>query len=168
MTMPDDVRIVGWDPRLHGEFVRLNMAWLVGHALFEESDRKHFDRTRETILDRPGEVFFALDSVAEQALREGRPATALGSCAIAFQAEGLVEILKFAVDEPARGRGVGSLLLSTALDWARAHGAVRVALESSTKLTAALRLYERFGFEHRPFPGTPTYVTADVYMERAV
>jgi hypothetical protein len=41
----------------------------------------------------------------------------------------------------------------------------RVVLVSSTRLGAALRLYEKLGFEHRPPPAVQAYATADVYME---
>jgi ribosomal protein S18 acetylase RimI-like enzyme len=36
---------------------------------------------------------------------------------------------------------------------------------SSTKLTAALALYERLGFRRRALPEKPGYATADVCME---
>jgi ribosomal protein S18 acetylase RimI-like enzyme len=56
-------------------------------------------------------------------------------------------------------------LTETAIAWARARGVRGLFLVSSSKLTAAIRLYERLGFEHRPLPPDPGYVTADVYME---
>jgi putative acetyltransferase len=45
-----------------------------------------------------------------------------------------------------RGRGVGSALLSTALDWARAQGFHKLTLQLWPHNTAALRLYQKFGF----------------------
>lgn len=175
------VRITTWDRRYANDFVRLNLAWLVGYHLYEEGDRKHLERPEETILACPGEIFFAIDDGAggssanagPEDRRIGAPdrsanVRVLGSCAVAFQPDGAVEILKFAVDESARSRGIGTRLLQAAIDWARDRGAALVKLESSTKLKAALRLYERFGFEHKPFAGPPTYVTADVYMEKSL
>ena len=173
------VRITTWDARYANDFVRLNLAWLVGYHLYEESDRKHLERPEETILACPGEIFFAIDDGAGGSSANAGPddqhvgapdrsanVRVLGSCAVAFQPDGAVEILKFAVDESARGRGIGTSLLQISIDWARERGAGLVKLESSTKLKAALRLYERFGFEHKPFNGPQTYVTADVYMEK--
>ncbi len=40
-----------------------------------------------------------------------------------------------------------------------------VVLDSNSRLGPAIGLYESMGFEHRPFPGVPRYVDADVYME---
>jgi hypothetical protein len=39
-----------------------------------------------------------------------------------------------------------------------------MVLVSSSKLGAALRLYESLGFVHRPLPAGLPYVTADVLM----
>jgi RimJ/RimL family protein N-acetyltransferase len=45
-----------------------------------------------------------------------------------------------------RGRGVGSALMEVAIDWARAAGAHKVALQHWPTNTAAVALYEKFGF----------------------
>ncbi len=82
--------------------------------------------------------------------------------------DGIVELVKLAVDEQARGCGLGNRLSVLAIDWARSHGARRLALVSSSKLKAALRLYERLGFQYGPLPPVPGYATADVYMELAL
>ncbi len=44
-------------------------------------------------------------------------------------------------------------------------GARKMVLVSSSRLGAALRLYETLGFRHVPPPDQPAYATADVYME---
>jgi molybdopterin-guanine dinucleotide biosynthesis protein A len=49
-----------------------------------------------------------------------------------------------------RSRGVGKRLLETALDWARAHGALVVRLDTSERMAAARRLYESAGFVRVP------------------
>ena len=45
-----------------------------------------------------------------------------------------------------RGRGVGSALMVAAVDWSRAHGAHKIALQHWPHNHAAHALYERFGF----------------------
>jgi len=47
-----------------------------------------------------------------------------------------------------RGRGLGQRLLDTALLWAREHGIRTVTLDTTERMVAALRLYERYGFVH--------------------
>ena len=73
----------------------------------------------------------------------------------------LVELAKLAVDARVQGHGLGRRFTETALTWARRRGAHKVILLSSTKLQAALRLYERLGFQYGPLPAGPGYQTAD-------
>lgn len=53
------------------------------------------------------------------------------------------------VDPAARGRGVGEMLSSAAIDEARARGAKDVSLTSRPSREAANRLYQRIGFVAR-------------------
>jgi RimJ/RimL family protein N-acetyltransferase len=46
-----------------------------------------------------------------------------------------------------RGRGVGSALLGTGIEWARQAGAHKVALQVWPHNQAAINLYEKFGFQ---------------------
>jgi [ribosomal protein S18]-alanine N-acetyltransferase len=58
-----------------------------------------------------------------------------------------IEILNFAVRSCFRRHGVGSALLGQALDWARAFGAEKALLEVRLSNLAAIRFYEKHGFE---------------------
>ena len=53
------------------------------------------------------------------------------------------------VDEKARGRGVGKLLIEHAIQVAREHGAHSVDLTSRPSREAANALYQRVGFQKR-------------------
>ena len=64
-----------------------------------------------------------------------------------------VELLRYRVAELGmmvadgwRGRGVGSALLASAVDWARGKGAHKVALQMWPHNERARALYEKFGF----------------------
>jgi RimJ/RimL family protein N-acetyltransferase len=50
-----------------------------------------------------------------------------------------------------RGRGVGSALLAEGIDQARAAGAHKVALQVWPHNSAAIALYERFGFQREGY-----------------
>jgi ribosomal protein S18 acetylase RimI-like enzyme len=50
------------------------------------------------------------------------------------------------VDEPARGAGVGALLLEELLRWMRSQGVPRVLLMTATQNEAAQRLFTRLGW----------------------
>ena len=58
-----------------------------------------------------------------------------------------LEILNFAVRGDARRRGLGTSLLREALAWARTFQAERALLEVRASNAAALRFYERHGFQ---------------------
>jgi ribosomal protein S18 acetylase RimI-like enzyme len=60
---------------------------------------------------------------------------------------GAGSIRMLAVDEVARGRGVGEALTRAAIDAVRAEGAEAIVLHSATTMTSAHRLYRRLGFE---------------------
>lgn len=148
------IAIVRFDDRYADDFARLNRDWLERYELLEDGDRKHLEHPRESILSTGGEIFLALMDGA-----------VVGTCAAIARDARTVELAKLAVAESARGRGIGKLLSTTAIEWARERGAERVVLVSSTRLTTALRLYERLGFIHAELPADPGYESADVYME---
>jgi putative acetyltransferase len=139
------------------DFDRLNRSWLEEHGLLEDGDLKHLEHPRMSILDKGGAIFVA---VAGDVV--------VGTCGVVPMDDGVVELVKLAVDEEARGCGLGNRLSVAAIDWARAQGAQKLALVSSTKLRSALRLYERLGFQYGPLPADTGYETADVYMELAL
>jgi RimJ/RimL family protein N-acetyltransferase len=56
------------------------------------------------------------------------------------------EIHRLYLDAHLRGRGLGRVLMETALAWAREHGLPRMVLWSDTRFTASHRLYDRMGF----------------------
>jgi putative acetyltransferase len=151
---PEPVVIVGYAEEYANAFADLNRAWLERYSLFEEGDRKHLEHPRESILATGGEIFVALMGEA-----------VVGTCAAIVRDAERVELAKLAVAEGVRGHGIGRRLTEEAVAWARGRGARRVVLVSSTKLTSALRLYERLGFAYGPLPADPGYETADVYME---
>jgi len=60
---------------------------------------------------------------------------------------GMVGLLEdLVVHEKCRGRGIGSLLLKMALDWARDQGLTRVQLLADSNNEAALQFYSGHGF----------------------
>jgi putative acetyltransferase len=56
------------------------------------------------------------------------------------------EIHRVYLDAHLRGRGLGRMLVETALAWARQHGFARMVLWSDTRFTQSHRLYDRMGF----------------------
>jgi RimJ/RimL family protein N-acetyltransferase len=69
----------------------------------------------------------------------------IGNLGIELHGYGVAE-LGMMVADGWRGRGVGSALLEASIDWARAVGAHKVALQHWPTNERAAALYEKFGF----------------------
>jgi ribosomal protein S18 acetylase RimI-like enzyme len=154
MESPERIKIQKYEDRFAADFARLNRLWLEGYNLLEESDLKTLDHPRESILDRGGEIFVAVDGEL-----------LIGTCAIVPVESAVMELVKLTVAPEARGRGIGRRLTDMAIGQARALGAERVVLLSNNQLETAIRLYESLGFRHAPLPADARYVSANVYME---
>ena len=148
-------RIADFDPRWRADFARLNLEWLERWFVVEPVDRVVLEDPEAHLLAGGGQVLFAVDA-------SGR---AFGTVALKHEGAGVYELTKMAVDPGARGQGLGRALMVAALARFHALGGRELFLESSSRLAAALALYESVGFEHRPAPRPGShYARADVYM----
>ena len=144
--------IVPFESRHRDAFRTLNLAWLVGNDLYERADDKQLDDP-EGIVANGGEIYIAkFDSQV------------VGTAALIPLDAHEVELAKVSVDSEAQGRGIGRALTTHCIERARARGFHSVVLTTSSKLVAAIRLYESLGFEHMPIPEWSAYATADVAM----
>jgi ribosomal protein S18 acetylase RimI-like enzyme len=134
-------------------FYALNRVWLDEHGLYEEPDELQLADTVGQILEPGGAIWVAVSD-----------GVVVGTAAVVPHAPGEVEIVKLTVAGPARGQGLGRRLAERCIEEAKAMGAQRIVLVSSSRLGAALRLYEALGFHHVPPPRDPVYSTADVYL----
>lgn len=136
-------------------FLRLNEAWISADFVLEEEDRQILSHPQQHILDPGGAICIAeLDGES------------VGCCALMVMSSGDLELAKMTVSESTRGLGIGQQLLQFAIEQARRMDAHRIYLESNTKAAAAVRLYERMGFQHLPGPLHPSkYERANVFME---
>jgi len=147
-------RIESYREEYASEFARLNREWLDAHDLYEKEDGSHLYSPDETILRSGGKIFVALDR-----------GSLVGTCALIKVSPVEFELVKLTVARSARGQGLGRRLTEHAIREAREMGASKITLLSSTKLTAAVRLYESLGFVRKSIPADQPYETADVYME---
>lgn len=150
--MAPQVEILPFEPRLRGDFKRLNVAWLEKFFRVEPFDEVVLSDPERTILDPGGHILFA---------RLGNEI--VGTCALMPDGNRF-ELTKMAVDERHQGHGVGRKLLEAAIAKFQELGAAELFLESNSKLSPAIRLYESSGFVHTPRPGASHYERADVYM----
>ena len=134
---------------------RLNLAWLEeGGFVVEAKDRHVLADPQGSILDKGGRIFMA-----------ERDGAVIACCALMAMADGGFEVAKMTVTPAARGLGLSRRLLEACEAAARAAGAPRLYLETSSTLIPACRLYHSFGFIDLPPRPTP-YARADVFMEK--
>jgi ribosomal protein S18 acetylase RimI-like enzyme len=150
----DALQIVPFEPALREHFYRLNAQWLQRDFQIEDIDRLVLREPEAHVLQAGGAIFFA---------RLG--ADIIGTCALLRESPGVYELTKMGVDETFRGRGVGRGLLDAAIAEFHRRDGRQLFLESSSRLTTALRLYEKAGFVMQPAPRADShYQRADVYM----
>lgn len=154
MKNPRVLQIEPFTPEQAGEFERLNRAWLVEYGLLEPADETQLADPVGEIVGVGGWIF-----VAKLGLE------VVGTAAVLPHGERVMELVKLAVAPAAQGRGAGRRLVEACIEYAKRQGAVRLVLVSSSRLGAALGLYQRLGFQHHPMPEWVPYLTADVYME---
>jgi N-acetylglutamate synthase-like GNAT family acetyltransferase len=75
------------------------------------------------------------------------------------------ELSKMAVTEGVQGLGVGNKLMEHCIETANQKGIKKLLLYSNRKLSPALYLYKKFGFEEVPLE-KGVYERADIKMER--
>jgi DNA-binding MarR family transcriptional regulator/ribosomal protein S18 acetylase RimI-like enzyme len=150
----EQVRIVPFAPLLRDHFYRLNAEWLAKYHSIEPFDHAVLSDPETHILGKGGQIWFA--RVGDEVV---------GTCALMPDAPGVWELTKMGVSERHQGLGLGRKLLAAAIAGFRELGGRELFLESSRKLTPALKLYESMGFQMQPGikPGSH-YSRADVYM----
>lgn len=155
--MSENIRIERWKPEYSDDFVRLNQEWIERYFRLEPCDLKILGDPKGQIIDRGGEIFFALldDEV-------------VGCCAlICHPDDGRYELAKMAVSPKAQGKGLGYLLGTTLVDYAREHRIPGLFLEANTALAASVGLYHKLGF-HPVEMDHPAYSRCDLCMEMSL
>ncbi len=135
------------------DFARLNRDWIERLFAIEPEDERLFADPKAEIVDRGGQIFFAVEDEV-----------VLGTAALMHHTSGVYELAKMAVTPQAQGRGIGRLLMESAIDHARAVGMREIMLITNSSLTPALTLYESVGFERLPNVNDRRFTRGDVEM----
>jgi len=146
------VEVIPFERRHAADFKRLNIEWLEKYFRVEPID--------EEVLSRPGRI---LRNGGAIFLARYRGAI-VGTCALLNAGEERFELAKMAVTSGHQGLGIGRRLLEAVVAEYLARGARELFLESNSKLTPAITLYESAGFAHAPRPAPSHYERSDVYM----
>lgn len=148
--------IIEFDGRYKQSFVDLNKAWIEEYFGFiEEEDLNTFDHIEEA-LSSDAMIYFAV---------EGEDVMA--TCMTRKMDGNTWEICKLGADDRFQGKGAGSGVLKACMDYAAAHGADRLYIESNSKLEAAMHLYRKFGFQEIPL-NSREYARGNIAFEYIV
>lgn len=145
--------ITSYDEKYQPDFKRLNLEYLDQFGLTEQYDLDILNDPVKTIIEPGGFILLLAD--------EKR---AYGSIGLAKMEEGVYEVVKMVIDPALRGKGYGKLMMGACLEKAKEIGIEKIILFSNSQLTAAINMYEQFGFRHVPVTDSH-FLTADVKME---
>lgn len=149
-----EVEIITYESRYASDFKCLNIEWLEKYFYVEEYDYEVLSNPEKYVLANGGNIYFARyrDEI-------------IGTVALMLTPDGKVELTKMAVTEKYQGLKVGRKLMDFAIERYKQSSGTLLFLESNKRLTPAINLYEKMGFEHKPSPSNSHYQRADVYME---
>ena len=146
------VEIVPFERRYAADFKRLNVEWLEKYFRVEPIDEEVLSKPARIVRDG-GAIFLARYRGA-----------IVGTCALLDAGDGRFELSKMAVTAGHQGLGIGRRLIEAVTAEYLSRGARELFLESNSKLTPAITLYESSGFVHSPRPAPSHYERSDVYM----
>jgi len=118
------------------DFEALNLQWIKKYFRVEEEDRKILENPKSYVIDRGGQIFFAIN--------DGK---AIGTAAMVLVEERIFELSKMAVDPKYQGLGIGRRIIDECIKFAKNHKAQEIFLITNDKLLPALELYRSSGFE---------------------
>jgi len=147
------VEIVPYKPAYRDDFKRLNVEWLEKFFCVEEIDDRVLSDPETHILNGGGFIFFAVIG-----------AEVVGTAALIKAADDRYELSKMSVTDAFKGMGIGRKLAWAAIRQFEKTRGRELFLESNSKLTPAISLYESMGFVHQPAREDSEYERADVYM----
>ena len=132
---------------------------------------------KEFGADKPGTVYFdeSTDHLFELFRQEkaayfvaAEDGKILGGAGI-YPTDGLskdtCELVKMYLSPAARGKGLAKLLMQQCLQAAKENGFVKVYIETMPELSAAVGMYEKFGFTYLQQPlGNSGHCGCDIWM----
>lgn len=147
------ISIIDYEQRYQSDFKRLNLEWLDSYGLTETHDLEILDDPEGMVIDAGGFIFLAMENER-----------VIGTAGIAKEGKNTYELIKMTVETSYQGQGTGKLLLERCLAEAQKRKAEKIFLYSNSQLSAALKMYEKYGFRYIDAADSPM-LTADIKME---
>ena len=136
MHTKDRISIESFKKEYISDFYDLNKKWIEEFWQLEESDINDLSNPEKYIIDKGGEVFFAIknDKV-------------IATAAMVYMKRGIFELAKMTVAQECRGLGVANKLMDRSIDFAKENNADKIVLITNSSLVIARNLYDKYGFK---------------------
>ena len=136
MDKSDFISIQSFNNSYISDFYALNKEWIEESWHLEESDINDLSNPQKYIIDKGGEVFFAIknDKV-------------IGTAAMVYADNKIFELAKMTVAEDYRGLGVANKLMDRCIEFAKEKATDKIFLITNSSLVIARNLYDKYGFK---------------------
>lgn len=134
------------------DFYTLNKKWIEESFLLEESDKFDLLNPEESIINKGGEIFFALI--------EDKPIATVAMIPIKSDT---YELAKMTVDTQYRGNGIANKLMDKCILFAKEKKVKEIILITNDTLVIARNLYDKYGFKEVPLD-SDKYLRGNVKM----
>ena len=114
----------------------LNYHWLEKYFKVEPGDVVSLSDPKSKIIDKGGFIFYAKLN-----------GEIVGTASLLKKNELVFELGKMAVSDDVQGLGIGTKLLEYCIGFAKEKSIQKLILYSNTKLSSAIHLYKKYGFE---------------------
>lgn len=154
-TANNALKFISYNPQYAKDFYNLNIEWLKAYFEVEPYDEEVLSKPQKYIIDKGGNIFFALlnnEVVGTVALMP------IGN-------QGMVELTKMGVSPEHRGHKIGQKLMQFCIDFAKNSGLPNLILYSNTKLENAIYIYRKFGFIEQDIEPNSPYKRSNIKMK---
>lgn len=149
------MNIVSYQDKYKKDFIDLNLAWIKKYFKVEAQDVKMLNEV-ENFLAKGAAVYFAMEQDK-----------VIATCMVVPIDNQVWEICKLATDEHYMGKGAGSAVLKASMNYAKEHGAKKLMIVTNTILSAAMHLYNKFGFQEVPIDNME-YERVNIQLELSI
>ena len=152
MHKEDCISIESFKKEYISDFYTLNKKWIEESFLLEESDKFDLLNPEESIINKGGEIFFALI--------EDKPIATVAMIPIKSDT---YELAKMTVDTQYRGNGIANKLMDKCILFAKEKKVKEIILITNDTLVIARNLYDKYGFKEVPLD-SDKYLRGNVKM----
>ena len=152
MHKEDRISIESFKKEYISDFYALNKEWIEESFLLEESDKFDLLNPEESIINKGGEIFFALI--------EDKPIATVAMIPIKSDT---YELAKMTVDTQYRGNGIANKLMDKCILFAKEKKVKEIILITNDTLVIARNLYDKYGFKEVPLD-SDKYLRGNVKM----